>query len=57
MNKQFKQLWEQSKLKKAEFSRRCGVDRSNFAKIIDCKFILKPATFEKYKRNYDNDGK
>jgi hypothetical protein len=57
MNKQFKQLWEQSGLKKAEFSRRCGVDKRNLDRLFNAKFVMKPATFEKYKRNYDDNEK
>lgn len=57
MNKNLNQLWQQSKLTKSEFARRCDIPRQRLNEVLSGKPILKKETFEKYKRNYDDNGK
>lgn len=48
MNHKLIKLFEKSNLNKAEFSKKIGIQKQNLNKILDSKFILKPATYEKY---------
>lgn len=52
MNHKLIKLFEKSNLTKAEFSKKIGIQKQNLNKLLDSKFILKPATYEKYHKNF-----
>ena len=48
MNKEFKELFKQSGLTKAQFSRVIGMKRSNLHSYLTDKIEMKIKTFQKY---------
>ena len=52
MNHKLIKLFEKSNLTKAEFADQIGIRRQNLNKLLESKFILKPATYEKYYKNF-----
>lgn len=52
MNLKLIKLFEKSQLTKTEFAERIGIKKQNLNKLLESKFILKPATYEKYRKNF-----
>lgn len=52
MNHKLIKLFEKSKLTKGEFANQIGIQKQNLNKLLESKFILKPATYEKYYKNF-----